>query len=49
MPADMIALDNIGAATPGLSVLAIRKTDGLRVIQTINALTGDLITNRVLN
>ena len=48
-PKDLVVLPDIGGGIPGLSVLATRKSDDLPVVQTIEAISGDLITNVVLN
>jgi len=48
-PRDMIVLPDIGGGIPGLSVLATRKTDDLPVVQTIEATSGDLVSNVFLN
>ena len=46
---DMIALPDIGGGVPGLSVFATRKADGVPVIQTINAITGEGVSNMFIN
>jgi uncharacterized FlaG/YvyC family protein len=48
-PTDMVVLADIGGGVPGLSVLAIRKSDDLPVVQTIEAVSGDLVSNVFLN
>jgi hypothetical protein len=48
-PQDIVAVEDIGGGTPGLVLLAIRRIDGVAVVQTIDATTGDLVSNIFLN
>jgi len=46
-PRGMVTIPDVDGQ-PGLSILAVRKSDGLRVLQTVKAGSGELVSNMVL-